>query len=100
MYVSDRALALGDHPLFVDMRGASWAGTDSYALADGARRFEDWEFPYALVLAWARRPGMREWWGSTWAGSGRSRSLRMHASGPNRSRVRASSTGAANGARS
>jgi selenocysteine lyase/cysteine desulfurase len=50
MFVSDRALARGDHPLFVDMRGALWADTDRYQLVESARRFEDWEFPYALVL--------------------------------------------------
>ena len=50
MYASDRALARGDHPLFVDMRGASWAEADRYELVESARRFEDWEFPYALVL--------------------------------------------------
>lgn len=50
MYVSDRALARGDHPLFVDMRGAKWVAIDRYELVDGAHRFEDWEFPHALVL--------------------------------------------------
>jgi selenocysteine lyase/cysteine desulfurase len=50
MYVSDAALARGDHPLFVDMRGARWVDVDRYELVDGARRFEDWEFPQALVL--------------------------------------------------
>jgi selenocysteine lyase/cysteine desulfurase len=50
MYASDRALARGDHPLFVDMRGASWVDADRYEVVDSARRFEDWEFPYALVL--------------------------------------------------
>lgn len=50
MYASDRALARGDHPLFVDMRGAAWVEADRYELAESARRFEDWEFPYALVL--------------------------------------------------
>ena len=48
--VSDAALARGDHPLLVDMRGARWTGPDAYALVDDARRFEAWEFPYALVL--------------------------------------------------
>lgn len=50
LYVSDRALARGDYPLFVDMRGARWVERDRFALVDSAQRFEDWEFPYALVL--------------------------------------------------
>lgn len=50
MYASDAALARGDHPLFVDMRGARWADVDRYELVDSAQRFEDWEFPHALVL--------------------------------------------------
>ncbi len=50
MYASDRALARGDHPLFVDMRGAKWVQPDQYELAPDAKRWEDWEFPYALVL--------------------------------------------------
>ncbi len=48
--VSDRALARGAHPLLIDMRGAEWTGGDSYRLVDGARRFEEWELPHALVL--------------------------------------------------
>jgi selenocysteine lyase/cysteine desulfurase len=50
LYVSDAALAGGAHPLLVDMRGAVWTERDAFALAEGARRFEQWEFPYALVL--------------------------------------------------
>ncbi|HSD31630.1 MAG TPA: aminotransferase class V-fold PLP-dependent enzyme [Gemmatimonadales bacterium] len=50
LYVSDRALARGDHPLLVDMRGAEWTAADGYRLFDGARRFENWEFSHALVL--------------------------------------------------
>jgi selenocysteine lyase/cysteine desulfurase len=50
LYVSDDALARGDYPLYVDMRGAMWVGPDEFSLARDARRFEDWEFPYALVL--------------------------------------------------
>ena len=50
LYVSDRALARGDHPLYVDMRGAVWTAPNELSLVDDARRFEDWEFPYALVL--------------------------------------------------
>ncbi len=53
MYVSDRALARGDHPLFVDMRGGRWVTPDSYEVVKSAKRFEDWEFPYALVLGQA-----------------------------------------------
>lgn len=50
LFASDRALARGDHPLFVDMRGARWRSADSYEVDPTARRYEDWEFPYALVL--------------------------------------------------
>jgi selenocysteine lyase/cysteine desulfurase len=50
MFASDRALARGDYPLFVDMRGARWSAPDSFELDPTARRYEDWEFPYALVL--------------------------------------------------
>jgi selenocysteine lyase/cysteine desulfurase len=50
LYASDRALARGDHPLFVDMRGATWTAPDRYEIAPTAMRYEDWEFPYALVL--------------------------------------------------
>lgn len=50
LYVSDRALARGDHPLLVDMRGAEWTAVDGYRLFDGARRFENFEFSYALIL--------------------------------------------------
>ena len=48
--VSDRALARGDFPLLVDMRGARWTDPDAFALVDDARRFEQWELPSALVL--------------------------------------------------
>jgi len=53
MYASDRALERGDHPLFVDMRGARWVIARAYEVAPTARRYEDWEFPYALVLGQA-----------------------------------------------
>ena len=53
MYASDRALARGDHPLFVDMRGARWTAADAYEVDATARRYEDWEFPYAIVLGQA-----------------------------------------------
>ena len=68
LYASDRVLARGDHPLFVDMRGADWTAPDRFAVAPTARRFEDWEFPYALGVgigtaqerAWAHATRLRE----------------------------------------
>ena len=50
LYVSDRALASGAYPLHVDMRGADWVGANEFQLTRGARRFENWEYAYALVL--------------------------------------------------
>jgi selenocysteine lyase/cysteine desulfurase len=50
LYVSDRALAAGAHPLLVDMHGASWTDPDAFELTPDARRFETWEMPYGLVL--------------------------------------------------
>jgi selenocysteine lyase/cysteine desulfurase len=50
LYVSERALARGEHPLFVDMRGAGLVDPERFVLSAGARRFENWEFSYALVL--------------------------------------------------
>jgi selenocysteine lyase/cysteine desulfurase len=50
LFASDRALARGDYPLFVDMRGARWVKAGEFEIDPTARRFEDWEFPYALVL--------------------------------------------------
>ena len=48
--VSDAALGRGDYPLYVDMRGARWTDPDRFEVVPGADRFEDWEFPQALVL--------------------------------------------------
>lgn len=50
LYVSDRLLKSGSHPLLVDMHGASWTDADAFSLTPDARRFEYWEFSYALVL--------------------------------------------------
>jgi selenocysteine lyase/cysteine desulfurase len=50
LYVSESALRRGSFPLLVDMRGATWTEADAFRLADGARRFETWEMPHALVL--------------------------------------------------
>jgi selenocysteine lyase/cysteine desulfurase len=50
LYVSDTALARGVGPLLPDAHGAQWTDPGRFQLADGARRFETWEFPVALVL--------------------------------------------------
>jgi selenocysteine lyase/cysteine desulfurase len=50
LYVSDRVLEGGLEPLFPDMRGADWIDEDLYQPAPDARRFESWEFAWALVL--------------------------------------------------
>lgn len=50
LYVSDRVLDAGLEPLFPDMRGADWIDDDLYQPAPDARRFETWEFAWALVL--------------------------------------------------
>jgi selenocysteine lyase/cysteine desulfurase len=50
LYVSDRVLEAGLLPLFPDLRGADWIAEDLYQPAPDARRFENWEFPWALVL--------------------------------------------------
>ena len=55
LYVSDRMLERGAFPLFLDMRGADWTDPDAFRLADGARRFENWEFAYALAVGAAGR---------------------------------------------
>jgi selenocysteine lyase/cysteine desulfurase len=50
LFVSDRALASGAHPLLVDMHGATWTDPDTFTLTPDARRFESWEMSGALVL--------------------------------------------------
>jgi selenocysteine lyase/cysteine desulfurase len=50
MTVSDSALDRGLVPLFPDLHGATWTTPESFEAAGDARRFENWEFPYALVL--------------------------------------------------
>lgn len=53
LYVADRALARGDHPLHVDMYGARWSDTGRITLAETAARFQAWERSQALVLGQA-----------------------------------------------
>jgi selenocysteine lyase/cysteine desulfurase len=50
LYVSDRMLEQGYEPLFIDMYGARWSAPDAYTPLATAKRFEDWEFPYAAVI--------------------------------------------------
>ncbi len=50
LYVSPGMLAQGRYPLLVDMRGARWLEADTFQLQPSARRFENWEFSYALLL--------------------------------------------------
>ena len=50
LFVSDRVLDTGLEPLFLDMRGADWIADSIYQPAPDARRFETWEFAWALVL--------------------------------------------------
>ena len=50
LYVSDKVLLAGYAPLFIDLHGASWESADQFRPVPTALRFENWEFPYALVL--------------------------------------------------
>ena len=50
LYASDRVLERGLAPLFIDTKGAEWTESDRYRLVPDARRFENWEFAWALVL--------------------------------------------------
>ena len=50
LYVSDRVLEEGRFPINLDGRGATWQEADRFILASSAQRFENWEFPFALVL--------------------------------------------------
>ncbi|GAB3794559.1 aminotransferase class V-fold PLP-dependent enzyme [Spirosoma humi] len=50
LYVSDKVLTANMAPLFIDLHGASWESADTYRLEPTANRFEDWEFPQALML--------------------------------------------------
>ena len=51
LYVSDRVLERGLEPLFIDLKGADWISENRYQQKPDAKRFENWEFAWALVLA-------------------------------------------------
>jgi selenocysteine lyase/cysteine desulfurase len=50
LYVSDKALAAGLEPLFIDLQGAEWQEENKYIARADAKRFEDWETSYALMM--------------------------------------------------
>jgi len=50
LYVSDRMLNQGLEPLFPDTHGATWTAPEAYRLEPGAKRYENWESSYALLL--------------------------------------------------
>ena len=48
--VSERVLSSGAVPLYPDLRSATWVSANSFEPVGDARRFENWEFAWALVL--------------------------------------------------
>ncbi len=50
LYVSDLVLGAGFEPVFPDMAGGIWVGPDEYEKEKTARRYEQWEKNYGLVL--------------------------------------------------
>ncbi|SFD77746.1 Selenocysteine lyase/Cysteine desulfurase [Chitinophaga sp. CF118] len=49
LYVSDNILEKKWLPLYIDMYGAEWTGKDVFEPVRGAKRFQDWEQPYAFL---------------------------------------------------
>ena len=49
LYVSDKVLATGLTPLFIDRQGADWTGSDTFAVRTDARRFEPQEKSLSVV---------------------------------------------------
>jgi selenocysteine lyase/cysteine desulfurase len=50
LYVSDKALDEGFEPLYIDLRGADWIAENEYRPQTDAKRFEDWESAYAIMM--------------------------------------------------
>lgn len=79
LWVSNRVLEEGLEPLFPDLRGADWVGQDRYRPLSDARRFETWEFAYALILGmgeaarYARELGLDAIQSRAWRLAGRLR---------------------------
>ncbi|HSR68844.1 MAG TPA: aminotransferase class V-fold PLP-dependent enzyme [Acidobacteriota bacterium] len=51
LYASDQVLDDGYQPLFIDLHGGRWVEENVYRPVDDAKRFENWEFAFALLLA-------------------------------------------------
>jgi cysteine desulfurase/selenocysteine lyase len=49
LYVSDKALAMGLEPLFIDRRGADWVDADTYESVSTALRFEPKEVGVEII---------------------------------------------------
>lgn len=81
LFVSDRALDLGLKPLFPDLRGADWIMENLYQPAPDASRFENWEFPFSLVLglgtaaSYAQKLGLEEIRQRAWGLAAKTREL-------------------------
>lgn len=81
LFVSDRALDLGLKPLFPDLRGADWIMENLYQPAPDASRFENWEFPFSLVLglgtaaSYAQKLGLEEIRQRAWGLAAKTRAL-------------------------
>ena len=54
LFVSDKVLQQQLYPMFVDLRGAAWTSEDRFELREDAKRFEEGEVPYALMLGATR----------------------------------------------
>ncbi|MBI1225545.1 MAG: aminotransferase class V-fold PLP-dependent enzyme [Bacteroidetes bacterium] len=50
LFASDKVLNLGFEPILPDMAAGVWNAPDHYELEPSAKRFEQWEKNYALVL--------------------------------------------------
>ncbi len=50
LYVSDKALTAGLEPLYIDMIGAHWTGTNTYTSLATAKKFELWETQSSALI--------------------------------------------------